>query len=51
MSGAGGERTEMKYEIWNLGVRTKGEVEISSTNKIGEPKTGLLVFHRISRVK
>lgn len=42
----------MKYELfWNLGVRTKGEVAISSTNKIGEPKTGLLVPHRISGVK
>lgn len=52
MSGAGGEsRTEMKYEIlWNLRIRMKGEDEIY-TNKIEEPKTGLLVPHRAGRVK
>lgn len=53
MSGVGGEsRTGMKYEILcNLGVRTKEEVEISYTDKIGGPKTGLLVPPRTGGVK
>lgn len=42
MSRAGeASRTEMKYEIlWDLGVRTKGEIEIAHTNKVREPSTG-----------